>query len=98
MEIELVQLKDSDYIPVGKPFDVEMKFSNKAEKKRKVDVTLSVSLVWYNGATADVVKKCAQRVTCEADEGKVHQQRVEIYIDVDTTAPPVRVFFYSCPS
>ena len=67
--IELVETEENEYTPVGKPFDVEMKLSNKSNEKRTIDVTLRASLVWYNGTPADLVKKSSQDVVCEAGKG-----------------------------
>lgn len=71
MFFDLVEREDSEYTPLGKPFDMELKISNKSSEKRTVDVTLIAGLVWYNGRAADNIKRENKDVVCDAGNGKL---------------------------
>ena len=52
--------------PLGEDLDIDLRISNKGEKKREVDVKMTATLVWYNGVNQGVLKTQSFDAECDA--------------------------------
>lgn len=62
-------LKEKDDAMMGEDFDVEIKVKNNGKVQRKIDVTLTASVVNYTGVLQKLIKSLTTSVYIKPDDG-----------------------------